>query len=65
VRVFAVGALFVVVAIAVTYAVQALAPDISPLGRFVVMAPVYVGGGLCVRAAAVRRRRDRQQDELS
>jgi len=64
-RVFGVVALFVAVVVAATYAVEALAPGLSPLGRFAVMAPVYVGGGLCVRAAAVRRRRDQRRDEVS
>jgi len=62
VRVLAVGALFVVVVVAATYAVETFAPGISLPARCAVMVPVYVGGGWCVRAAAVRRRLERAHD---
>ncbi len=64
-RVLGVVALFVAAAIAAAYAVEALAPDLSPLARSAVMAPVYAGGGLCVRAAAVRRRQERRRRKVS
>ncbi|MGF0115591.1 hypothetical protein ACQFYA_04580 [Promicromonospora sp. Marseille-Q5078] len=64
-RVLGVGLAFVASVVAATYVVEALAPGISQLGRFAVMLPIYVGGGLCVRAAAERRRRDRRRREVS
>ncbi|MFE5336506.1 hypothetical protein ACFQ8E_11400 [Isoptericola sp. NPDC056573] len=65
VRVFLIGALFVTLAGASVYVIEALAPDLSPFGRFLVSVPIFVGGGWAVRAAAERRRRERWSDEVS
>ncbi|MFE7407021.1 hypothetical protein [Isoptericola sp. NPDC057559] len=64
-RVLGVGVLFIVAVVATTYAVEALAPDLPPWGRSLVMAPVFVVGGLSVRAAAVRRRAEKSRREVS
>jgi hypothetical protein len=65
-RVLGVALVFVAAATASVYVIEAVAPDISLLGRFAVMLPIYVGGGLCVRAAAeARRRRRRAGHEVS
>ncbi|MFI2103524.1 hypothetical protein ACH436_09540 [Isoptericola sp. NPDC019693] len=64
-RVFVIGLLFVVAAGASVYVIEAPAPDISPFGRFLVNLPIFVGGGLAVRAAAERRRRERARDRIS
>jgi hypothetical protein len=65
VRVLGVGLVFVAVVVAATYLVETFAPGISSLGRFAVMAPIFIGGGLAVRAAAERRRRERARDRIS
>ncbi|GAA1716966.1 hypothetical protein GCM10009809_11240 [Isoptericola hypogeus] len=63
-RVLGVALVFVAAAAASVYVIEAFAPDISPLGRFAVMLPVYVGGGLSVRAAAQARRRRRAESQV-
>ena len=64
-RVLGVAMLFLAVAGASVYVIEALAPDLSPFGRFLVNLPIFVGGGLAVRAAAERRRRERRDREIS
>lgn|GEM_PF-3835640 len=64
-RVLGVGLAFVAAVVAATSLVEAFAPGISSLGRFAVMLPIFVGGGLAVRAAAERRRRDRRRHGVS
>lgn len=64
-RVVLVAALFVTLAGASVSAIEALAPDLSPFGRFLVDVPIFMGGGWAVRAAAERRRRERARDRIS
>ncbi|WP_176168791.1 hypothetical protein [Krasilnikoviella flava] len=60
-----IAVLFVVAAGASVYVVEWLAPGISDLGRAAVTAPIVIGGGLSVRAAAEPRRRERARDRIS
>lgn len=64
-RVLVICVLCMAGAIAVQYLIGAVAPQLHPVARGLLVAPFYVTMGLTVRAAAERRRRARSRREVS